>query len=249
MFARLRDRKLLIPTVMVLLALPLLVSLGFWQLDRRDWKEGLLAEIAMRTKAEPVDLDRLLKGPVADGPVARADLEYARARVSGRFLHDKELYFYAPDQRLGPGFHLYTPFEVAGSDDVLIVNRGFLPEHLKDPGSRAEGQVAGETDVVGLVRLPGMHGRFVPDNDPKANLWFWRDFDGMLAAAFPEGVPKSLPLFIDAETDAPGGWPKGGVTELKLPNRHLEYALTWFGLAVVLTAIYLMYAIPRLRGR
>jgi surfeit locus 1 family protein len=248
MIARLRERKLLIPTVMVILALPMLLSLGFWQLDRREWKEGLLADIANRTRAEPVALERLLKG-VADAPVARADLEYARARVRGQFLHDRELYLYAPSQTYGPGYHVYTPFQIAGSGDVLIVNRGYVPERFKAPAGRAQGQVDGDVDVVGLVRLPGAHARFVPDNDPKGNLWFWRDFDGMLAATFPKDPPKSLPLFIEAEADAPGGWPKGGVTELKLPNRHLEYALTWFGLALVLAAIYAMYAIPRLRGR
>ena len=80
-------------------------------------------------------------------------------------------------------------------------------------------------------------------------MWFWRDFEGMIDAAFRAGSRPTevIPLFIDAEGAAPGGWPKGGVTELKLPNRHLEYALTWFGLAVALLAIFAVYVAGRLR--
>lgn len=248
MLARLHERKLLIPTAMVLVAVPVLVWLGLWQLDRKAWKDGLIGDIAARTAAAPVDLERLLAGPSGDGQAARSNLEYARARVRGRYLHDKELYFYAPDQRLGPGVHVYTPFARSGSGDVLFVNRGFVPERFKEPASRAQGQVPGEVEVVGLVRLPGAHARFVPDNNQKANLWFWRDFDGMVRAAFGDPAPKTVPVFLDAEADAPGGWPKGGVTELKLSNRHLEYALTWLGLAVALVAIYVVYAVTRLRG-
>jgi surfeit locus 1 family protein len=71
----------------------------------------------------------------------------------------------------------------------------------------------------------------------------------MIAAAYPAQLrpAKVIPLFVDAEGTAPGGWPKGGVTALILPNRHLEYALTWFGLAAALAAIYATYAVGRFR--
>lgn len=246
MLARLRAARLLVPTVMVVLALPILVGLGFWQLERLAWKDGLIAAITERTKAEPVDVVAFFDG-LAGKPLEAG--EYTRVTARGRFVHDKELYLYAPSSTQGPGFHVVTPFVLAGSGRVLLVNRGFVPEGMRDPAKRAEGQVGGETAVMGLVRQPGARARFVPENDPKANLWFWRDFDQMMAAAFGAGGPpgQPLPLYIDAEAAAPGGWPKGGATELKLPNRHLEYALTWFGLAAALVAIYAMYAAGRLR--
>jgi surfeit locus 1 family protein len=246
MLARLRDTKLLVPTIMVVLALPVLIWLGFWQLERLAWKDGLIAAIAGRTKAEPMDVaafyDELAGKPLEAG-------EYTRVTARGRFFHDKELYLYAPSSRLGPGFHVVTPFVLAGSEQVLLVNRGFVPEQLKDPAARAEGQVSGETVVTGLVRQPGVQAQFVPENDVQANLWFWRDFDGMIAAGFAgaSAPGQTLPIYVDAEAAAPGGWPKGGATELKLANRHLEYALTWFGLAAALAAIYAMYAAGRLR--
>jgi surfeit locus 1 family protein len=246
MLARLRETKLLVPTIMLALALPVLIALGFWQLDRLAWKEGLLAAIAARATAEPIEATAFYDG-LAGKPVQAG--EYTRVTARGRFLHDKELYLYAPSPTMGPGYFVFTPFVLAGSQRTTLVNRGFVPEALKDPALRAQGQAAGDVNVTGLVRMPQSQSRFVPDNDPKANLWFWRDFDGMITAAF-QNSPKPeklLPFFIDAEGAAAGGWPKGGVTELKLPNRHLEYALTWFGLAAALAAVYATYAIGRLR--
>ncbi len=248
MLARLRDARLLVPTIMVVLSMPVLVGLGLWQLERLAWKEGLISAITERTKAEPVELvafyDALAGKPLEAG-------EYTRVTARGRFLHDKELYVYAPSSTQGPGFHVVTPFVLAGLERIVLVNRGYIPEPLKDAAARAEGQVGGETSVTGLVRQPSARARFVPENDPRANLWFWRDFDGMIAAAFGDGAKpgQPIPLYIDAEAAAPGGWPKGGATELKLSNRHLEYALTWFGLAAALAAIYVTYAFGRLRKR
>ena len=90
-------------------------------------------------------------------------------------------------------------------------------------------------------KLPGKPSWVVPDNEPAKRLYFWKDLDAMAATA---GVPKDklLPFFIDADaTPNPGGWPKGGVTIVDLPNDHLQYAITWFGLALGLLAVYLAY--------
>jgi surfeit locus 1 family protein len=249
MLARLRETKLLVPTMMVVLSLPLLMGLGFWQLDRLAWKEGLLTAIAERASAPAVPIDQALDAAAGHLPAGWNDLEYKHVSMRGRYVNDKEMYLYAPNAQLGPGYQVYTPFVIAPTQATLIVNRGFVPEQLKEPRSRAEGQIEGETEVTGLIRLPGPQARFVPNNDPTANLWFWRDFEGMIAASYPAGSrpAKVVPLFVDAEGDAPGGWPKGGMTELKLTNRHLEYALTWFGLAAALVAVYGMYAFGRLR--
>jgi surfeit locus 1 family protein len=249
MLTTLREKKLLVPTVMVALALPVLAGLGMWQLDRLRWKEGLLAAIAERASAPAVPIDKALAVAAGQIPGGWNELEYKHVSLRGRYLNDKELYLYSPHPQLGAGVHVYTPFVLSTPPATLIVNRGFVPDSLKDPASRSEGQIQGETEVIGLIRLPGQHGRFVPDNEPKSNIWFWRDFDGMIDAAFPAGSRPTevIPLFVDAEGAAPGGWPKGGVTELKLPNRHLEYALTWFGLAAALLAVYAIYLAGRLR--
>lgn len=255
MLSRIRAAGLLLPTVMTLVALAVLVSVGNWQMSRKAWKDALVAQIAERVVAAPVELDTvmgLLTASYAEGGAAQA-VEYKRLRVTGRFLHDREQYVYAPHPKLGPGFHVLTPFDVAGADaaPILIVNRGYVAEAVKERAKRPAGLVAAETTVTGLVRLQSEKGGFTPDNDPARNLWYWRDIQALGVAMLPAKNRRILPFVLDAEAEPanPGGWPKGGVTEVKLPNRHLEYALTWYGLAAALIAVYGVYAFGRLRAR
>lgn len=233
---------LLWPTVAMLAALAILLGLGTWQLQRKAWKEGLLAEIAARTTAAPIALDEALRRWQAG-----EDLEYARARVAGRFLHDKERFYYAPGKE-GPGFHIYTPLETSGGV-IVLVNRGFVPDRFKDRSQRRDGLPTGATEVTGLLRASGRTGWFTPANDVAANLWFWRDLAGMAESAFGTDAKRVAPFFLDEEAHGANAWPRGGVTRLELPNRHLEYALTWYGLALGLIGVYSAFAIGRLRQR
>lgn len=245
MLSRLREMKLLWPTVMTVIALPLLLGLGSWQMQRKAWKERLIAAIAERATAAPTDVANAYSATYEDFNLG---FEYMRVAARGRFLHDKERYYYAPEQVRGPGYHVYTPFELANGGAIIFVNRGFVPEALKLPETRAEGQVAGEVEVVGLLRAPiTKPGLFTPENDVAHNLWYWRDYDGMFGSVFGASQHPKMPVFLDAEGEAPGGWPKGGVTRVDLPNRHLEYALTWYGLAGALAAVYAVFAAGRLR--
>jgi surfeit locus 1 family protein len=246
-----RRKSVLGPSLVTLAAFIVLIVLGTWQLERKAWKEGLIAQIAARVHAGPVPLPA---GPSTHG---RDDLEYLHVSASGRFHHDKERYLYAPTQG-GPGWHVYTPLELE-PQRIVWVNRGWVPELRKAPDTRPQGQVPGEVEVRGLVRLQVRPGWFTPQNDPARNLWYWPDIAAMTASAFPAGpqtgpgrpqrpVPLPLVLEADAQPEPPGGLPRGGVTRLELPNRHLEYAVTWYGLAGTLVGVYLAFAISRLRA-
>ena len=103
----------------------------------------------------------------------------------------------------GPGFHVFTPLETADGR-ILFVNRGFVPERLKDPASRAAGQPQGEVEVTGLLRRPAEQGWFTPANEPARNLWFWRDLDGMAASVLGRDQARALPFFLDEQ---PRDWP------------------------------------------
>jgi len=231
---------LLWPALAMLLALAILLGLGTWQLQRRTWKEGLLAAIAARATGEPMPLEAAMRGQRSG-----QDLEYARVRVGGRFHHGKERFYYAPGKE-GPGFHVYTPLETSAGT-IVFINRGFVPERLRDQSQRRDGLVDGETEVVGLLRAPGVAGGFTPDNDPAANLWFWRDLAGMSESAFAADTGRVAPFFLDEEAHPSRAWPRGGVTRLDLPNRHLEYALTWYGLALALIGVYSVFGAGRRR--
>ena len=227
----------------------MLFSLGAWQMQRKAWKQNLIATIAERTKAEPVDLIGTYTATRAPEEDA-IGFEYTRVKVRGRFLHDKERYFYAPDPDLGPGVNVTTPFEISGGKTIVFINRGYVPDSRKDPATRASSQPTGDVEVVGLVREQGHPGRFTPPNDAEKNLWYWRDISALTASAFPDGKTSVLPLIVDQEASAtPSDGPKGGTTIVTLTNRHLEYAITWYGLAFTLAGIFAVFASGRLRAK
>jgi surfeit locus 1 family protein len=224
------------------MGLAILVGLGNWQMSRKVWKEALIAKIAQRVGAPPIPLAN-------DSQVARVetdDAEYLHVSLKGRFHHDKERYLYAPAPA-GLGWHVYSPLEWAPGRFVWI-NRGFVPDARKDPSTRTQGQLAGEVEISGLLRIRQAKSMFTPDNDVARNLWYWPDVAAMQASAF--GTAANAAAFTvdtDARSEPPGGLPRGGVTRLDLPNRHLEYALTWYGLALTLIAVFVAFARGLLR--
>lgn len=226
--------------------LVLLVGLGNWQLRRLAWKEGLIASIEARSKAPPVMLDEAAALWRKTG-----DVEYLRVRAKGRFLHDKERYYFAPEGGR-TGWHVYTPLRTAGGR-LLMVNRGFVPQAAKAPAARASGQIAGQVTITGLLRKPGRKGMFTPDNNLAKNAWYWRDLDGMLKSLGAKDKPAgngAYPFFLEAGPAAvpPGGLPRPGVTRLTIRNKHLQYAITWYGLALTLIGVFTAFAWPRLKA-
>ena len=156
------------------------------------------------------------------------------------FLHDKEIFLGATSEAGGQGYQVLTPLLEPGGR-IVFINRGFIPTELKAPAKRPTGQIAGTVQLQGLLRLPPAEkpAWFLPDNRPDLNYWFWVDLPAMSAA---DKLDRVAPFYIDADaTPNSGGWPKGGVTRLILPNDHLQYAITWFSLAVALIVIYVLF--------
>lgn len=217
-----------------LVVFAILISLGVWQMQRLEWKEGLIATIESRVHAEPVPLADVLR---SDKSIA--DQEYTPVRLSGAFAHQYERHFFATYEGAS-GYYVYAPLRLTGSLDWIFVNRGFVPFDRKEPTKREQGQVAGAVTVTGLVR-PGLTEKpssIVPDNDPAKNIFYWKDIRQMRETS---GLPESEPVlgfFVDADkAPNPGGLPVGGVTIIDLPNSHLQYAVTWFGLAAALAGV------------
>jgi len=237
-------RELTILTVFVAAAFAVLAGLGVWQLQRLDWKEGLIAKIEARTHGEPVSLDAALEQWEKSGEV-----EYLRVRFSGSFLHQYERHLFSI-LKGESGWHVITPLETPDGR-IVMVDRGFVPMHLKSAETRTSGNVAGVQSYTGLARAPGTKAYFTPENDVKANAWYWRDLKSM-ATDNSEGIAGKnvVPFFVELEENkVHGGWPKGGVTRVELPNKHLQYAGTWFGLAGGLLAVYGIFVIGKLRRR
>lgn len=237
--------RLLPVAAAALLAFAVLVGLGLWQLQRLAWKETLIAQVEARIHEAPAPLP-----PEADwGKIDFATDEYRRVTAQGRFLNDLEVQVYAlvdqaPDGSGGPGYWVVTPLRLADGA-IVLVNRGFVPLARKAPATRAEGQVEGPVTVTGLLRLPEEAGPFTPANDAGKDSWYVRDPEAIASA---KGLVRVAPFLIDADATAnPGGLPRGGLTRIVFPNRHLEYALTWFGLAASLAGVFVAYVWSRRR--
>lgn len=225
-------RPRLVPTLFTVPALAVLLGLGIWQVQRLHWKEGLIAQRDAAVAAAPITPPQTLAG-------ARG-LEFHHVVADGTFQNDKELFLAASSDSGESGYQVLTPLLMSDGREMLV-NRGFIPLALKERTKREAGEPSRPQRVVGLLRLPPAQkpSFFLPDNRPDLNLWFWVDLPAM---AKQDGIAGAVPFYIDADkTPNPGGWPKGGVTRLDLPNDHLQYAITWFSLAIALAVIYVLY--------
>lgn len=225
--------KRLAALLLGLIAIAILLGLGTWQVQRLAWKEDLIATIQSRIHADPMPLkDALLVGKTI------AAMEYTPVIFTGVFDHRYERHFFATHKGAS-GFYIYTPLKLDGGD-WIFVNRGFVPYEKKEPATRPEGQVTGAVTITGLMRpsLLEKPSSIVPHNDPDKNIFYWKDIRAMRDTS---GLPASEPvlsLFVDAnDAPNPGGLPVGGVTIIDLPNNHLQYALTWYGLAAALAGV------------
>jgi surfeit locus 1 family protein len=186
--------------------------------------------------AAPVPLSDVLR-------TGAANAEYHHVRVSGRFLYDKELYLFSRGPLGAVGVDIIVPL-VQENGETVLIDRGFVPEALHDPKTREAAQIVGEVSLTGVLRLSQAPGLFTPAANPNTRLWFVKEVPSM-AQAIGVSVP---PILVEADaTPNPGGWPLGGQTRVDFPNDHLQYAITWFGLALALLSVYLLY--HRSRGR
>jgi surfeit locus 1 family protein len=223
------SRRRLWATLIALPMLAVLIGLGAWQLERREWKLALIAELETQLAAPPAPLPAVIDNPVA--------WNYRRVTARGRFDHAAELHVPARTYQSQAGWHVVTPLLRADGAAVLV-DRGWVTDAAIDPASRPESLVAGEVEIGGILRVPTPPGWLIPDNRPEANQWYWLDLPAMAAAAGIDG--PVLPLVLEAELGPPGALPIGGQTRVELPNDHLQYALTWFSLAAVLAVIFIL---------
>jgi surfeit locus 1 family protein len=225
---------------MTLPLLAVLIALGVWQLERKAWKETLIADFEARRQAQPV----ALPDPVGD-PEA---LLFRPLRVEGTFLHEAELYIGARTYKGQSGYRVVTPLRL---DDGrgLLVDRGWVPPEAKDPEARLAGLPSGRVTLVGLARQGGWHGSdwLRPANDPAGNLWLWVDLAAMSEAAdLARPVTTIYLQALPGQHD--GRYPIAVAGPVDLRDDHLQYAITWFALAAALLVIYLVYHLKP-RGR
>lgn len=206
----------------LLAVIALLVGLGVWQLQRRTWKLALIAHTEAMLASPPV----AAPGP-SQWPAVGSDDLYRPVVANGRYRAGADTYVQAVTD-FGGGYWVLTPLDTGGGFTVLV-NRGFVPADLRGKAPPAPGA----RTVRGLLRLSEPGGGFLRHNDPAADRWYSRDVAAIAAA---KRLGRIAPYFIDASE--PGtGWPRGGLTVVRFRNTHLVYALTWFGLALLVAVM------------
>lgn len=232
-------RTILVPSIAALLGFVLLMGLGFWQLERKAWKEKLIADLAERLSAAPVDLPRPEDWP----KLTRDDAEFRRVKARVEFLDRPHAHFFTSGSALRadvkmPGYFVFAPARLAGGQ-LIVINAGFIPD-------RQYPRTSGSAEIVGYLRWPESSGWFVTDHDASGSIWFVRDHVSM-ANVNNWGDPIA-PFYIEQESPLPsGGLPKPGSLSARLRNDHLGYALTWFGLAAALTVIFALFVAQQRR--
>ena len=218
------------------------VALGTWQVERRAWKHTLIERVEQRVHAAPLPLL-----PASQWPqVNAAEHEYLPVALQGRWLADKTVLTQAVSE-LGAGFWVMTPLQLGDGTQVLV-NRGFVPQEQRAqwlatplPPSASESTSLPEPVAVqGLLRMAEPNGGFLRSNDPAGQRWYSRDVAAIGRAL---QLPQVAPFFIDAGLPPPRGstpapatdatWPRAGLTVIRFHDSHWVYALTWYGLALM----------------
>jgi surfeit locus 1 family protein len=242
-------KSLVVPAVLTCVALAVLISLGNWQVRRLAWKEDLIARVRERPSREPLDLRGRDLSRLGDIDAFLQNNEYAPVLLSGEYRPDGEVRVFTslsePRGPLGgPGYWVLTPFVTAPGGAAVLVNRGFVPDGRLNAYDPPPG---GEQAVEGLVRAPEKGSWLTPDPKREESTFFSRDPARIAETMGIEGVVSGFFIDLDASYTPLSGLPQAGETRMTFPNTHLQYAVTWYGLAAVLLAVFAVSGWQRLK--
>ena len=228
-----------------MLAFAVLVVLGTWQLQRKTWKEGLIAALDERLAAPSAALPTSETWPALDP----AHDEYRRVMFTAKFEKNEDALVYASASAFRPdvsgfGLWVFTPARLADGS-VVVINRGFVPSDTNwKPNVVPSVPLSGDIAITGVMRWPERRGWFTPQD--KGNVFFRPRSGGDRGG---QRLGLGRPVLCEQELPAPaGGWPQPGKLVPNLSNNHLQYAVTWYGLALVLLGVFAAFALKSRRA-
>ena len=195
-----------------------LLSLGFWQIYRLNWKLELIEQIENSLKNDPVELTSIEKK------------NYLRIKTSGEIDFDKQIYLYNLNGSGKHGFEVINPIKIG--DENYLMNRGWIPFEKKD---LPEINLVDQNQIVGTLMLQTKPSTFKPENDIEKNYWFTlnrEDISKFTGRNFSEYV-----IYLNGDYKIP----KPRVITAKISNNHKKYAITWFSMAISILLIYLYF--------
>jgi cytochrome oxidase assembly protein ShyY1 len=219
--------------IFTLLILALLIGLGVWQLQRRTEKHALIAALTERLAAAP----EALPPPAQWNALTPARDEFRRVRFSATHESRPDAMVYSSGSAIredisGPGTWAFMPARLPDGG-TIVINTGFVQNTMQDRAQEDRAVTRLVTGIpvalTGYIRFPESAGALTPAENLAKRLWFTRDHLVMARAL---GWGEVAPFYIDLETPVPeSGIPKPGPLEVHLKDDHLQYAITWFGLA------------------
>lgn len=227
-------RPKLIPTLFSVPAFITLIFLGTWQVQRLEWKQDLIDKLQVRSAQAP--------GALPAPPLNEDAHEFLPVRVQGVYDHDHEFHLVNRALNGEAGINTVTPLKLRDGGTILV-NRGWVPFEMRDKALRPDGLLTGEQTVTGLLRFVKPRSTLeewvVPDNEPGNNAWFNIDPAAMAAQAGLDSLPDYY--ILSSDQSERGALPRGKQWSLDIKNDHLQYAITWYSLALGLLVIYVVY--------
>ena len=229
-------------TMATLISLVILIGLGTWQMQRLQWKNDLIAKTEARVDAKPIDFFEALVRQQAG-----EDMTYTPVTITGVFSNENEFHVFGTFDAK-PGYYIFAPLIPDVGGEAVFVNRGFVPQKIKERSARQDGLVEGVVSVTGLFRMPertgGAAAMVKPADLPDINEWHQRNPEAFATTA---GI-NAVAAYVDSNgAEHNGDWPRGGTTRLDFRNKHFEYALTWYGLAGALIAVWFVFSLQSSR--
>lgn len=223
----------LVPTLFTIPSLIILLILGTWQVQRLFEKNDYIQLIETAQSSKPVALPKEYS--------SIKELLFKNYTVTGEFLHDKEIHLYGGKYQsyYGAGYHIITPFKLQNSNDIVMVNRGWIPEKFKDQSMRLQSLPEGKQTIKGTVIEAQERRWFLPENDTVKNVWIWMDIE-LMETYTGQTVRPYIFMAVDPKRD-PSIMPVPSDGKFSIRNDHLEYAITWYSFALILCIIYYLY--------
>jgi surfeit locus 1 family protein len=216
--------------VAAIMGIAVLAGLGVWQLQRLGVKQALIRQMEERRVEAPVSLDEAVNVAETTG-----DVDYLPIAAHGRFAEGTEILMLTTFDA-NAAWRVIAPF-VSDKGILVLVDRGVIPDAMRD--ARDSRLLTGDQDIEGYA-LSHRAGRgfFDPENAVDQNKWFWWDVPAMLAAVSTGEGLKTAPFILHLNAK-PGerGFPRPVAVTETLRNNHLQYAITWFALALVLALL------------
>ena len=205
-------------SVFVYFIILILLSLGFWQLYRLNWKLDLISEIESSLKNTPIELSKADKK------------NFLRIKTSGKIDFDKQIYLYNLNDNGNPGFEVINPIVVDNKN--FLINRGWINFDQKE---KSEINLFDETNIIGTLKLQTKANSFKPKNNIDENYWFTLNRDDIFSYTG-KRFSKYI-IYLNGEYKVP----KPKVITANISNNHKKYAITWFSMAISILIIYLYF--------